>query len=123
LNEAEKKAPALASERLLELVEILSREAATRRKAEKWERNDFNIAHNVQQKLFPQKTKLLATAEYSGLCVPAHEVGGDYYDFLDMGPGLLGLVLASNLLRRVAERATVAMPNNYLRWAGDFSNR
>ena len=26
--------------------------------------------------------------------MPAHEVGGDYYDFLDMGQGLMGLVLA-----------------------------
>jgi sigma-B regulation protein RsbU (phosphoserine phosphatase) len=82
------------NDRLLSTLDKQAREAATRRKAEKWERGDFNIAHNVQQKLFPQKTRLLETAEYAGLCVPAHEVGGDYYDFLDMGPGLLGLVLA-----------------------------
>jgi serine phosphatase RsbU (regulator of sigma subunit) len=32
--------------------------------------------------------------EYVGGCVQARQVGGDYYDFLDMGPGVVGIVLA-----------------------------
>jgi hypothetical protein len=28
----------------------------------------------------------LRTLDYSGKCVQARTVGGDYYDFLDMGP-------------------------------------
>jgi sigma-B regulation protein RsbU (phosphoserine phosphatase) len=82
------------NERLLRTLDKQARGAATRRKAEQRTRSDLDIARNVQQKLFPQKTKLLDTADYCGRCVPAHEVGGDYYDFLDLGPGSLGLVLA-----------------------------
>jgi serine phosphatase RsbU (regulator of sigma subunit) len=31
--------------------------------------------------------------EFAGVCVQARQVGGDYYDFLDLGQGRLGLVI------------------------------
>jgi serine phosphatase RsbU (regulator of sigma subunit)/DNA-binding NarL/FixJ family response regulator len=51
-------------------------------------------ARTVQSRLFPQDKPVLQTLDYSGDCIPARMVGGDYYDFLDMGPGEVGLVLA-----------------------------
>ena len=36
----------------------------------------------------------LKTVAFGGRCLPAHEIGGDYYDFLDLGPGRLGVLLA-----------------------------
>jgi len=48
----------------------------------------------VQSKLFPQKMPSLQTLDYAGACTQARAVGGDYYDFLDLGPGRLALVLA-----------------------------
>ena len=82
------------NERLLRMLEKQARDGAQRRQAEQRARSEIEIARNVQQKLFPQKTKLLETADYAGRCVPAHEVGGDYYDFLDLGRGSMGFVLA-----------------------------
>jgi hypothetical protein len=35
----------------------------------------------------------LKTLEYAGVCIQAREVGGDYYDFLNLGPQRLGLVI------------------------------
>ncbi len=35
----------------------------------------------------------LRTLDYAGLCIQAREVGGDFYDFLDLGPERLGLVI------------------------------
>jgi len=55
--------------------------------------SELEIARNVQQKLFPHQTRRLATIDYTGQCVPAREVSGDYYDFLDTTNGL-GFVLA-----------------------------
>ena len=52
------------------------------------------VAHNVQRRLFPRITPYLRTLDYSGKCVQARTVGGDYYDFLQMGCGRVGLVLA-----------------------------
>ncbi len=34
------------------------------------------------------------TLEYTGACIQARKVGGDYYDFLELRPGRLALVLA-----------------------------
>jgi len=56
--------------------------------------DEIRIAGQVQRKLFPQKLPTLDTLEYAAYCRQAGPVGGDYYDFLDLGPGRLGLVLA-----------------------------
>ncbi len=55
---------------------------------------EIAAARAVQSKLLPQEMPPLATLDYAGECVQARLVGGDYYDFLDMGPGEVGLVLA-----------------------------
>lgn len=49
------------------------------------QQTDLNIARRVQQKLLPQQPAELATIEFSAQCVQAGAVGGDYYDFLDLG--------------------------------------
>jgi len=36
----------------------------------------------------------MKTLEYAGGCIQARQVGGDYYDFLELRPGRLALVLA-----------------------------
>ena len=54
---------------------------------------ELEIARNVQSRLFPQIHPELNTLEYAGVCVPARQVGGDYFDFLDLGQQRLGLVL------------------------------
>ena len=62
--------------------------------AERRAAQEIEIARQVQARLFPQKHPPLKTLEYAGGCTQARQVGGDYYDFLDLGPGRLGLVLA-----------------------------
>jgi sigma-B regulation protein RsbU (phosphoserine phosphatase) len=56
--------------------------------------DELAIARKVQNKLFPQVLPHLSGLEYAGVCVEAGAVGGDYYDFLDLAPGRLGVVLA-----------------------------
>lgn len=63
-------------------------------KTERRVKTELEIAHNVQQKLFPNHMRALATIDYAGRCVPAREVSGDYYDFLDAGENRLGFVVA-----------------------------
>ncbi len=55
---------------------------------------EVRSAAEVQQRLFPQVRPPLATLDYAGYCHPARRVSGDYYDFLDLGPGKLGLLVA-----------------------------
>jgi serine phosphatase RsbU (regulator of sigma subunit) len=54
---------------------------------------ELEIAKQVQARLFPQSLPPLKTLEYAGLCIQARKVGGDYYDFLDLGSGRLGFVI------------------------------
>ncbi len=53
----------------------------------------MEIAKQVQSRLFPQIHPEAKSLEYAGLCIPARQVGGDYFDFLDLGQGRLGLVI------------------------------
>ena len=72
----------------------LAEKMAERLEAERTAAMELDIARRVQARLFPQKLPPLRTLEYVGGCVQARQVGGDYYDFLDMGPGMVGIVLA-----------------------------
>src|SRR5437879_7988330 len=72
----------------------LAEKMAERMEAERRAAVEIDIARRVQARLFPQNLPRLETLEYVGGCVQARQVGGDYYDFLDMGPGTLGIVLA-----------------------------
>jgi serine phosphatase RsbU (regulator of sigma subunit) len=47
----------------------------------------------VQARLLPQRRPSLPTIEYAGACTQARQVGGDYYDFLDLGAGRLAFVV------------------------------
>jgi serine phosphatase RsbU (regulator of sigma subunit) len=72
----------------------LAEKMAERLEAERRSAREMDIAREVQARLFPQTMPPLKTLEYAGGCVQAREVGGDYYDFLDLGPGRVGIVLA-----------------------------
>ena len=72
----------------------LGERIAERLEAERRALHEIEIAREVQVQLFPQRRPQLRTLEYVGACVQARVVGGDYYDFLDLGQGRLGFVLA-----------------------------
>jgi serine phosphatase RsbU (regulator of sigma subunit)/catechol 2,3-dioxygenase-like lactoylglutathione lyase family enzyme len=75
-------------------LEAERRAQAARLEAERRAAHDLAIAKQVQTRLFPQRQPPIRTLVYAGICHPARSVGGDYYDFLDLGNGRLGLVLA-----------------------------
>jgi len=76
--------------RLLATIEKQANRSKERKKA----RSELEIARHVQQRLLPQNAHPLKTVAFGGRCLPAREIGGDYYDFLDLGPGRLGVLLA-----------------------------
>jgi sigma-B regulation protein RsbU (phosphoserine phosphatase) len=72
----------------------LGEKIAERIEAERRLAQEMEYAKQVQARLFPQKLPAMKTLEYAGGCIQARQVGGDYYDFLELGPGRLALVLA-----------------------------
>jgi len=74
-------------------VENQRRAAAAKLEAERHAAHELEIAKQVQARLFPQTRPSLKTLDYAGICIQARQVGGDYYDFLDLGRERLGLVI------------------------------
>ena len=66
---------------------------ADRSKERKKSKSEMDIARHVQQRLLPQHAQTMQTIAYGGRCLPAREVGGDYYDFLNLGQSRVGLVI------------------------------
>ncbi|MBV8898082.1 MAG: SpoIIE family protein phosphatase [Acidobacteriaceae bacterium] len=54
---------------------------------------EIEIAREVQERLFPQRLPVIAGIDYFGSCRPALGVGGDYYDFLQLPNGDLGVAI------------------------------
>jgi hypothetical protein len=66
------------------------------------------IARAVQRQMFPRAKPQLRTLDYCGKCIQARTVGGDYYDFLDMGERRVGFVLADVAGKGVAAALLMA---------------
>ena len=66
-------------------IPTLAEEAVSRAKLER----EFEIAREVQERLFPQTFPNVVGVDMAAHCRPAHAVGGDYYDLIDIhGPSL-----------------------------------
>ncbi len=54
---------------------------------------ELEIARNVQIGLLPKKNPELKGYDISGTCLPAKEVGGDYFDFVTLASKKLGIAI------------------------------
>ena len=55
---------------------------------------ELRIAHEVQMSLLPRDTVSVPGLDVTGACIPAREVGGDYYDVIRLGERRLGVLVA-----------------------------
>jgi serine phosphatase RsbU (regulator of sigma subunit) len=64
---------------------------------ERWEqerlREEIRLARQIQQKLFPVAPLPSASFDISGASYPAEATGGDYFDYIPMRDGGLGVVI------------------------------
>ncbi len=65
-------------------------EAIARERLEK----ELETAHQIQERLLPHTMPTMPGFDVSGTSLPSHEVGGDYFDFLDLDSGHLGVAIA-----------------------------
>lgn len=111
-------------------VEAQRRAVAEKLESERRAAQELEIAKQVQARLFPQSLPHLEALDYAGNCIQARQVGGDYYDFLDLGRGRLGLVigdiagkgiaaalLMANLQANLRSQCAIALdqPQHFLR--------
>jgi serine phosphatase RsbU (regulator of sigma subunit)/catechol 2,3-dioxygenase-like lactoylglutathione lyase family enzyme len=76
---------------------------------------ELELARHVQSRLFPQTRPVLSTLEYAAVCIQARHVGGDYYDFLELGRDQLGLVVGDVCGKGVAAALLMANLQAHLR--------
>ncbi|MCK5572240.1 MAG: PP2C family protein-serine/threonine phosphatase [Bacteroidetes bacterium] len=55
--------------------------------------HELDIARKVQMSLLPKKNPVIDGFDIAGTCLPALEVGGDYYDFFDLDDGKMGIAI------------------------------
>jgi sigma-B regulation protein RsbU (phosphoserine phosphatase) len=72
-----------------ELTESVRHEIAQRERLDR----ELEIAREVQQRLFPQTLPIVKGLDFAGYCRPAEGVGGDYYDFIHLPDGSLGIAV------------------------------
>jgi serine phosphatase RsbU (regulator of sigma subunit)/catechol 2,3-dioxygenase-like lactoylglutathione lyase family enzyme len=83
----------LGSDELSREIEGQRRANTARLEFERRTAQELEIAKQVQARLFPQTFPVLRTLDYAGICIQARHVGGDYYDFLALGAGRVGLFI------------------------------
>jgi sigma-B regulation protein RsbU (phosphoserine phosphatase) len=57
-------------------------------------RRDIALASDVQRRLLPEAPPRADGVEFAATSVPARRIGGDYYDFIDLGDHGIGIALA-----------------------------
>src|SRR5271170_4563633 len=56
--------------------------------------NDISIAREVQDQLFPRNLPQVEGVEIEAICKAARSVSGDYYDFIQLSPTRVAIVIA-----------------------------
>jgi PAS domain S-box-containing protein len=94
------------------------RDITARKRAEKELRENqeqFRIAREIQQRLFPKSAPLLDGFDIGGATYPAEATGGDYFDYLPMLNDRLGIIVGDVTGHGIGPALLMAETRAYLR--------
>lgn len=77
--------------------------------------SDLSIARDIQRMLLPRKSPQINNWDISVLCKTAMEIGGDYYDFIDVGKDKIGVVIADVSGKSIPGALVMTMTRSILR--------
>jgi phosphoserine phosphatase RsbU/P len=69
---------------------ILHKQALEKEKIEQ----ELNVAASIQQKILPDKLPLIEGYDLAGINIPSREVGGDYYNCMEISKNKFALIIA-----------------------------
>lgn len=93
--------------------DITARKRAERELRENQEQ--FQVAREIQQRLFPKTAPALDGFDIAGVTYPAEATGGDYFDYLPMMKGHLGVIVADVTGHGIGPALLMAETRAYLR--------
>jgi len=79
------------------------------------QQKEMEIAKTIQLGLLPSTVPQLPGIVLAGICVPAKEVGGDYYDYLVRDDGSLDLVIADVSGHNIGSALLMAETRTFIR--------
>jgi serine phosphatase RsbU (regulator of sigma subunit)/anti-sigma regulatory factor (Ser/Thr protein kinase) len=113
---AKRAAPAL---RVSQLVRQLMRQQAAELRARERIEQELRVAQLIQQQFLPRDLPELPGWRVAAYYRPARAVGGDFYDFIELPDGLIGLVCGDVTDKGVPAALVMATTHSILR--GDAS--
>ncbi|MGD9100020.1 MAG: SpoIIE family protein phosphatase, partial [Anaerolineae bacterium] len=69
---------------------------------------ELAVARAMQRDLFPEHPPHVSGLAFAAHCSPARETGGDFYDFIDLGDGRVGVVVADVAGKSIAAALLMA---------------
>ena len=78
-------------------------------------KEQLRVAREIQQWMFPKEPPKCPGIDIAGDSFPAEEAGGDYYDYLNLPGGLIGLVVADVTGHGIGPALLMAEARAYLR--------
>lgn len=76
---------------------------------------ELRVSRAIQSSLLPLEMPAIQGAEMGALYRPANEIGGDYYDFIDVDPDHLGIAIADVSGKSISAAMLMAVTRNTLR--------
>ena len=77
--------------------------------------HELQIARRIQQRFFPSRPPALAGLDFGGACFPAEATGGDFFDYIPIADGCLGIAIGDVTGHGVGSSLVMALIRAYLR--------
>lgn len=94
------------------------RDITARKRAEhelRENQEQFQVAREIQQRLFPKSAPAIDGFDIAGVTYPAEATGGDYFDYLSMVNGQVGVIVADVTGHGIGPALLMAETRAYLR--------
>ncbi len=75
---------------------------------------EVSAARVAQERLLPQRLPISPNFTVAASCVPAREVGGDFYDFFEVGPHQIAMLVAEGGGRGLGSALSIAYAKGFL---------
>jgi serine phosphatase RsbU (regulator of sigma subunit) len=106
----------------LRVAQLVREQEAEVRRRERYEQ-EMRVAQLIQQNFLPKELPAKAGWDVNAFYRPAREVGGDFYDFIDLPDGRLGVVVGDVTDKGVPAALVMASTRSVLRSAGPAARR
>ncbi len=83
--------------------------------------HELQVAYEIQLSILPQDLPVIPGYGFASLMVPARRVGGDFYDFIEIGDGLLGIAIGDVADKGVPAAIFMAQTRALLRAEAEVS--